>query len=81
MRAASVIPVRTSRALLRSAASTVVLRRMRFMPLSCHVPGKRPVVVYTQDAVRTPDRLMAAGARAVEDEPAALIGAVLTVVG
>ncbi len=40
MRAASVIPARTSRALLNSPASTVVLRRMRFMPLLCHVLGK-----------------------------------------
>ena len=39
MRVASVIPARTPRALFNSSASTVVLRRMRFMPLLCHVPG------------------------------------------
>lgn len=42
MRAASVIPGRMSRALLKSAASTVVLSRMRFMPLLCHNPSKLP---------------------------------------
>ena len=36
MRAASVIPTRTPRALRNSPASTVALRRMRFMPLVCH---------------------------------------------
>jgi hypothetical protein len=44
MRAASVIPDRTLRALLRSWASTVVLGRMRFMPRVCGLPyGRLPV--------------------------------------
>src|SRR5271166_1896723 len=36
MRAASLIPDRTLRALVSSSASTVVLKRMRFMPSLCH---------------------------------------------
>src|SRR5437879_11455068 len=36
MSAASVMPDRALRALPRSSASTVVLRRMRFMPSLCH---------------------------------------------
>ncbi|OBF29761.1 hypothetical protein A5727_23110 [Mycobacterium sp. ACS4331] len=40
-----------------------------------------PVVVYTINADQRRDALKAAGAAAVEDEPAALIGAVLTTLG
>lgn len=38
-----------------------------------------PVVVYTADAAKVRGELKAAGASAVEDKPAALIGAVLTI--
>jgi CheY-like chemotaxis protein len=38
-----------------------------------------PVVVYTGDAAKVRDDLKAAGAKAVEDQPGALIGAVLTI--
>jgi len=42
MRAASVIPARRPRALLNSPASTVVLRRMRFIPRVCYSGAKTP---------------------------------------
>jgi len=47
MRAASVIPERTLRALPRSCATTLVLRRMRFMPSFCYSrpPGSLPAAL------------------------------------
>jgi CheY-like chemotaxis protein len=38
-----------------------------------------PVIVYTRDAAKARNDLKAAGAKAVEDQPGALIGAVLTI--